>query len=96
MNHRYFASLVLIMIFVFPVLSNSGTNMPSDGSYFESPNVYDTYTNSGNPVTGTGPSLSVSMTGVATDRLGGTLQIDSSTSGIRTVTLDDGWTGDNL
>ncbi|MCK5390567.1 MAG: hypothetical protein KAJ36_08750, partial [Candidatus Thorarchaeota archaeon] len=54
------------------------------------------YVNSADPYSGTGPSLPVSLSGIATDRLGGSLQIDSSTSDIHTITLDDGWTGSNL
>ena len=96
MRHRTVISLVLVVIFISPMLSNNGTFLSNDNNYSGIPESMTNYVNSADPYSGTGPSLPVSLTGIATDRLGGSLQIDASTSDIHTITLDDGWTGSNL
>ncbi|MFW9956423.1 MAG: hypothetical protein ACFFCT_00010 [Candidatus Odinarchaeota archaeon] len=96
MRHRFVISIVLIVIFIFPVLSNNDTIMPSNDGFSGYPDMNTRYTTSADSYHGTGPALPVSLSGIATDRYGGSLQIDSSTAGIRTITLDEGWTGSNL
>ncbi len=92
MKSRYAISLVLIVMFISPVLSNPNSNLPSNDVFPSFPDGSSAYASSG-PISGSGPSLSVSLLGVATDRYGGNLQIDASTTDIRTITLDDGLTG---
>jgi len=96
MRHRTVISLVLVVIFISPMLSNNDSFLSNDNSYSGIPESMTNYVNSADTYSGTGPSLPVSLSGIATDRLGGSLQIDSSTSDIHTITLDDGWTGSNL
>ncbi|MDH4213565.1 MAG: hypothetical protein OEV85_06560, partial [Candidatus Thorarchaeota archaeon] len=96
MRHRFAICIVLIVIFTFPVLSNNDAKLPSNDGFSGYPDMNPRYTTSADSYYGTGPALPVSLSGIATDRYGGSLQIDASTSGIRTISLDDGWTGSNL
>ena len=96
MNRRCVISLILIVIFTVPVLSNPNASGISADNFVMIPDSFDSYSTSGDPSSGTGPSLPVSLVGTATDKIGGTLQIDSSTTASREITIDDGWSGDNL
>ena len=97
MKRRSLISLILIVIFTVPVIINPDSRgLNTTGNNIESPQDSKSYTQSKDPTSGTGPSLPVSMTGTATDKNGGTLQIDSSTTDNQSITLDDGWTGSNL
>ncbi|MHA1135371.1 MAG: hypothetical protein ACTSSE_02675, partial [Candidatus Thorarchaeota archaeon] len=80
MRYKYVISLVLVMIFIFPTLSNNDTGLSNINSNSGIPESMTNYVSSADPYSGTGPSLPVSLSGIATDPYGGTLQIDSSTS----------------
>ncbi len=54
------------------------------------------YTLSGDRSTGVGPALPVILSGQVSNVGQGTLSFDSSSSGIGSVTLTDGWTGSDL
>ncbi|MGY5881589.1 MAG: DUF2341 domain-containing protein, partial [Candidatus Thorarchaeota archaeon] len=96
MRHKYVISLVLVVMFISPMLANNDVSTLDDNSNSWIPEGMSNFVNSADPYSGTGPSLPVSLSGIATDPFGGSLQIDSSTSDIHTITLDDGWTGSNL
>ncbi|MGY5858004.1 MAG: DUF2341 domain-containing protein [Candidatus Thorarchaeota archaeon] len=96
MRHKYVISLVLLVIFISPMLSGSDYNLPNTNSNSRIPDGMTNFVSSSDPSSGSGPSLPVSLTGIATDRLGASLQIDYSTSDIHSITLADGWSGSNL
>ncbi|TFG99252.1 MAG: hypothetical protein E4H14_20375, partial [Candidatus Thorarchaeota archaeon] len=96
MRQRYVVSLVLVMMFIFPILGNNDIITQNGNSSSQIPDSISNYVNSADPYSGTGPSLPVTLSGIATDNYGGTLQIDASTSDIHTITLADGWSGSNL
>jgi len=75
---------------------NDNSSPSTDTSNFVNKDSMNNFLGSADPSSGTGPSLPVSLSGIATDRYGGALQIDASTSDIQTITLADGWTGSNL
>jgi hypothetical protein len=51
---------------------------------------------SGDRSTGVGPALPVTISGQVSNAGQGTLSFDSSSSGIGSVTLTDGWTGTDI
>jgi len=96
MRHRTIISLVLVVIFISPMLSNNGTFLSNDNNYSGIPESMTNYVNSADSYSGTGPSLPVTISGQVSNSRQGTLLFDSSSSGVSSVTLTEGWTGTDL
>ncbi|MHA2133797.1 MAG: hypothetical protein ACW99J_08005, partial [Candidatus Thorarchaeota archaeon] len=97
MKRLNLACFVLVILFLVPMMEPATPQPPSPTDAIPDIGNQGTALSEGTiDRTGTGETLTVTMNGVATNRLDGTFVIDSSTSEIGTVTLSDGWSGNNL
>ena len=92
--------ILVVILFLFPMLNLSSNNSPATTlSNPDLPQIDDSgggYTLSGDHSTGVAPALPVMLSGQISNVGQGTLSFDSSSSGVASVALTDGWTGTNL
>ena len=91
--------ILVVVLFLFPMINTSTDYSPATA--VSNPNLPQTTDTSPFAVstdhsTGVGPSLPVTISGQVSNAGQGTLSFDSSSSGIGSVTLEDGWTGPDL
>jgi len=87
-------------LFLFPLLNTSSDYTPIAAmSNPNLPQITDLgggYTLSGDRSSGVAPALPVTLSGQVSNVGQGSLSFDSSSSGVTSVTLTDGWTGTDL
>jgi len=90
--------ILLIVVFLLPATSPMiGPNIGLDDFTMPGPiGGGSAVSQNGDLNTGTGASLPVSLSGVISNVGAGNMQITSTSSGVSSVTLTDGWTGSNL
>ncbi len=90
--------ILLIVVFLIPVTSPViGPDVGLDEFTVPSPiDGGSAVSQNGDLNTGTGASLPVSLSGVISNVGAGSMQITSTSSGVSSVTLTNGWTGSNL
>jgi hypothetical protein len=92
--------VLVVVLFLFPILNLSSDYSPATTlSNPDLPQIDDSgggYTLSGDHSTGVAPALPVTLSGQVSNVGQGTLSFDSSSSGVASVALTDGWTGTDL
>ncbi|MGY5862977.1 MAG: hypothetical protein RTV41_00090 [Candidatus Thorarchaeota archaeon] len=91
--------ILVVVLFLFPMLHTSSDYSPVAAPATTFQPLYEggtsTWANN-DPSTGVAPALPVSISGQVSNQGQGTLLFDSSSSGVGSVTLTDGWTGSDL
>ncbi|MFW9838263.1 MAG: hypothetical protein ACFFE7_12140, partial [Candidatus Thorarchaeota archaeon] len=100
MRKNSLIGILVVVLFLFPLLNTSTDYSPAttvSNPYLpQAPNADSPFAVSADRSTGNGPALPVTISGQISNVGQGTLSFDSSSSGIGSVMLTDGWTGSNL
>ncbi|MFW9871033.1 MAG: hypothetical protein ACFFEL_15490, partial [Candidatus Thorarchaeota archaeon] len=98
MRRSSFIGILVAVLFLFPMLNLSSDYSPvvASASTYQSLEGGSGLLANNDPSTGVAPALPVSISGQISNLGQGTLLFDSSSSGVGSVTLTDGWTGTDL
>ena len=91
--------ILVVVLFLFPMINTSTDYDPAkavSNPYLPQTTEASPFALSNDHSTGLGPALPVTISGQVSNAGQGTLSFDSSSSGIGSVTLEDGWTGTDL
>ncbi|MFX1605318.1 MAG: hypothetical protein ACFFDD_05375, partial [Promethearchaeota archaeon] len=91
--------ILVVVLFLFPMTNMSADYGPAtavNNPYLPLTTDTSPFAVSGDHSTGVGPALPVTIGGHVSNVGHGTLSFDSSSAGIGSVTLTDGWTGTDL
>ncbi|MFW9794695.1 MAG: hypothetical protein ACFFEE_10360, partial [Candidatus Thorarchaeota archaeon] len=98
MKRSYFVSILVAVLFLFPTMNSSSDYSPvmAPTSIYQPLDGGRSVLANYDPSNGVAPALPVTISGQVSNVGQGTLLIDSSSSGVGSVTLTDGWTGTDL
>ncbi|MFW9835236.1 MAG: hypothetical protein ACFFEK_14645, partial [Candidatus Thorarchaeota archaeon] len=99
MRKETLIGILVVALFLFPLMNTSSDYTPAAMlNNSNLPQLVDTspFAVSNDRSTGVGPALPVTLSGQVSNVGQGTLYIDSSSSGVSSVTLTDGFTGSDL
>ena len=99
MRKNNLIGILVVVLFLLPLINTSSDYSPTTAdSNPYLPQITDTspFAVSSDRSTGVGPALPVTISGQVSNAGQGTISFDSSSSGIGTLTLTDGWTGSDL